>query len=372
MLKIAFVTNNYRPYSGGVVSSIDTFSQELIRQGNEVYIITLDFKNYQQPDYHYVHRLACPIKFMYKQKQLSLPLHAQEQLLQFLQKKQIDIIHSHHPFLLGRAALKAAKRLDCPIVFTHHTLYKEYAHNIPVPQIISKPIIEKLALNYCKHVDHIIAPSNSTFNYLAANNIKTPISVIPSGINQLFFADKKNKNYAKKLKLLTVCRFNKEKNIPFLLNVIAQLDPNLIEYTLVGYGPELNNLKQLVNALNIHHINFVLSPEKNALKDLYHQADVFLFSSQTETQGIVLAEAMASGLPVVALVGPGQNDIIVQNYNGYLIHHKAEMANAILTLAKDRDLLHTLSKNAQETALNYSIQATTTDLIALYRKLLLL
>ena len=368
-LKIAFITNNYKPYSGGVVSSIESFSQELIRLGHQVYIITLDFKNTKETDHEYVIRLKCPIKFLHKNRPVSIPITPAKSILSLLKELKIDIAHSHHPFLLGKSALKAAKKLKIPIIFTNHTQYKEYAHNIPMPTTITKPLAEHIALKYCQSVDHIIAPSNSTLKYLQSHNIETNISVVPSGINRLFFHQKEQYNIDK-IRLLSVSRFTKEKNIPFLIELFAKLDQNKFSLTLVGYGPELDNLKDLTGKLKVSpNIEFIVAPTKELLSKTYRTSDIFIFASRSETQGIVLAEAMASSVPVVSLTGPGQDDIVVNGINGYLVDHESDMLETLNYLETNRDVLQNLGLNAYKTSLNFDPTSLTIKLVEIYRNL---
>lgn len=369
-MKIVFVTNNYKPYSGGVVSSIDTFTHELKQLGHTVYIITLDFEK-NLPAQEHIIRVFCPIKFSYKLKPIAIPLIPNKQVLDIIKKLNPDIIHSHHPFLLGTSALKAAKKLNKPLVFTHHTMYQEYVHNIPMPEQITKPLAKKLSLNYCKQANLIIAPSISTKNYLQENDITNHIQVLPSGVAHLFFQQKQQGSIEKKINLLSVSRFTKEKNIEFLLRTCALLNQDEYALTLVGYGPQLPQLQALSEDLGIvAQVEFIIAPSKQTLAQCYQQADIFIFASTTETQGIVLAEAMASGLPIIAVKAPGSQDIIQHNANGFLIEKEKEMAAIIYELAKKPSLYQKISENAFKTAQDYSGATITHHLVHYYQQLL--
>jgi 1,2-diacylglycerol 3-alpha-glucosyltransferase len=378
-LHIAIVTNNYRPYKGGVVSSIETFTQQLLKVGHKVSIITLDFTGKNNHDTEYIYRIRCPIKFNYKTNPIAIPWFPNLNVIKKIEELKPDIIHSQHPFLLGISALKASKKFKIPIIFTYHTRYEEYAHYIPFPTKLSVPIIKKLALNYCKNVDAIIAPTKSTSDFLKENGINKSINIIPSGISDIFIKneDKKNEQFKdlKKntiFKLLTVSRFTKEKNIPFLLDVLSKLNSKY-HLTLAGYGGELEFLKNYAFnhlKLNRNQIEFINSPTKNALLKAYKTSDIFIFASKTETQGIVLAEAMACGLPIIALNGPGACDIVYNRKNGFLVNSKEEMVEKIKYLQNACKLKNDLGKNARKTALRYTINQTTNRLINLYKQLL--
>ena len=226
-LSIAFITNNYKPYSGGVVKSIITFKKELESLGHKVFIITLDFNSKSQSAEENVIRINCPIKFIYKQNPMAIPFLSRYSIYKLINKIKPDIIHSHHPFLLGKSALVASKKLNIPIVFTHHTLYDKYTHYIPISPKISIPTINHKVLSYCSKVDGIIAPSKTVRNILKRQKISTPIKIISSGIRKSFYLNKfsyKEKNKNKPFTLLSVSRFAKEKNIQFLLDTFSNMD----------------------------------------------------------------------------------------------------------------------------------------------------
>ncbi len=187
-LSIVFVTNNYTPYQGGVVSSIKQHIQALQELGHTVHLITLDFVPNMQDEPH-VTRLFCPIRFNYKTNPMAVPLLPNYSVQKIIEQINPDIIHAHHPFLLGSAALKAAKKSTIPIVFTYHTLYHHYLHYIPLPQPLSKTLVEKHVAFFCKQVNGIIAPSNAV-KQLIQKKCTTPIQVIPSAIAPLFFNKK--------------------------------------------------------------------------------------------------------------------------------------------------------------------------------------
>ena len=246
-LSILFVTNNYVPYSGGVVSSIITHADELRKQGHSVTIVTLDFLSQYATDESHVIRLYCPLRFLYKNNHMAIPWRATHQLSNIVQTVKPAIIHVHHPFLLGKAAYRVARRYGIPIVFTYHTLYTHYLHYIPLlPTWITKPIVQRLVDNFCNAVDGIIAPSSIVIEQLKKSHITTPTILIPSAISPIFFkaTPPLPKSSKKTFQLLSVSRFVREKNIPFLLGVVAHLDPTKYTLKLVGYGSEMSALQK--------------------------------------------------------------------------------------------------------------------------------
>ena len=163
-LKIVFVTNNYTPYSGGVVSSIKAFAEGLRELGHEIFIVTLDFK--KAPREKYVIRLYCPLKFSYKNNPMAVPWYTAQALETLFLDIQPDVVHTHHPFLLGVAAQSVCKKLRIPLVFTHHSQYDRYLHYIPVSSTLTKPLVNQLVMRFCNKCQLVIAPSKNNSGYV--------------------------------------------------------------------------------------------------------------------------------------------------------------------------------------------------------------
>ncbi|HSC24610.1 MAG TPA: glycosyltransferase [Candidatus Babeliales bacterium] len=375
-MRIFFVTNSYTPYSGGVISSIIATTDALRSQGHEVFIITLDFLDtHQHNDPDYVIRVTCPIKFMYKKNHMAIPWRPMRAIIELCKKYCPDIIHVHHPFLLGVSALHAARSYGIPCIFTYHTLYEQYAHYIPLPKVCIKPLIQLTVVRFCKLVDGIIAPSSAVKKFLSEQRITTPIIVIPSALRSVFFTqDKVNDSlYTKKpYELLVVSRFVPEKNIPFVFDVFKLL-PEEFNLTLVGYGIDYKKIKQYafdIVCLSPDRVRFIHKPPIDDLLLLYRNADFFIFPSQTDTQGIVLAEAMSQGLPVIALDGPGQQDIIINGVNGFIVTDEQHAAITIINTLSNPTLYHQLREGACTTAQKYHSHNIIKKIINFYQDIL--
>jgi len=372
-MRIFFVTNNYIPYSGGVVQSITATAQELRTQGHEVFIITLDFLGSQHNDLDYIIRIACPIKFRYKKNYMAIPWRPTHAIKKLIEQYKPDVIHVHHPFLLGTRAVHAARTYNIPCVFTHHTLYEEYAHYIPVPSIFIRPLIRTAVRIFCNKVQAIIAPSSYVKNYLQSQNIKTPIFVIPSPLRECFtnINNKKEKKDAHFFELLLVTRFVPEKNVPFVFGVMNLL-PDNFRITLAGYGNDEEKLQTLAfDTLQFspERVCFVHKPNQEQLLELYRTADLFIFPSTTDTQGIVLAESMSQGLPVIALDGPGQRDIIENGENGFITTNAQKTAEIIIKISADKKLHNHLVNGTRKTAQHYSTKVIIQKLLQLYNSI---
>jgi glycosyltransferase involved in cell wall biosynthesis len=371
-MTILMVTNNYTPYSGGVVSSINATVAVLRQQGHLVYIATFDFGT-QEKDPDYVYRLYCPFKFTYR-THLALAWRAQTQLEALILQLKPDVIHSHHPFLLGVVAQKVAQKHAIPLIFTHHTLYEQYVHYIPLPALFVKSAVKLLVKRYCKRVQGIIVPSSYVSTVLTKNKIQKPIMILPSTILSLFCSKKcipKKSFKNRKITLLTVSRFTPEKNIPFLIDMFAYLEKGRFNLIIVGFGVLESSLRHYaykVKKFSADEIIFIVKPSKEVLAQLYKDADFFVFASKTETQGLVVNEALAAGTPVIAVNGSGVNEAIKNGSNGFLIATPAEMAEKIVWISEHEKQWYKLQKNAFHSVKNLSEKDFYTKLLDFYKR----
>jgi len=349
-MRIFFVTNNYTPYSGGVISSITATSDALRAQGHEVFIVTLNFLGTQHTDPDFVIRVQCPIRFLYKKNHMAIPLMPTRAISQLLQKYKPDIVHIHHPFLLGVSALRAAHYYNIPCVFTYHTIYENFADYIPIPHFCTKLFIRLTVQRFCSAIHHIIVPSKAVKEYVQQQKISANTSVIPSPIRS-FFINKENKKTSPVattnkayFELLLVSRFALEKNIPFVFEVFQKL-PSFIQLTLVGYGPDYEKIKTYAfETLHLcqSRVQFIHKPSPEYLLQIYRNADVFIFTSLIDTQGLVLAEAMSQGLYLLQKIRPyiknlltahlkQQKNIFPINVLRNLFRYIAQLLSHILT-----------------------------------------
>jgi glycosyltransferase involved in cell wall biosynthesis len=371
-MRILFVTNTYTPYSGGVISSIVTTTEELRNQGHDVHIISLKFLS-RHDDPEYVTRIYCPIRFMYKKNHMAIPWMPYRAVHAAIVSYRPDIIHIHHPFFLGRYAAYNAHIYGIPSVFTYHTLYEEYSHYVPMPFFIMRPLISLLVNNFCTLVDGIIAPSSSIYTLIRKKNILIPIEIIPSPLKRSFLTTSETSAVdSTYFDLLFVGRFAKEKNIPFVLEV-CQLLPPCVRLTLIGYGKEYESLRSLAfNTLHIscNRVRFIYKPTQEELMSFYKTSHLFIFPSRSDTQGIVLGEALSQGLPVVALDGPGQRDIISNGINGFIIENAQDAVSVILTIINNPDLYNTLVKGALLSSQRFHPYPLTNKLLSFYNTII--
>lgn len=376
-MKIGFFADSYRPYVSGVVRSMDSFRAELQELGHQVYIFAPQYPH-AQPEEGVFRFLSVPAP---TNREFSLPIPLSFQMTERISQLGLDLLHVHSPFLLGGLGAVLALRTGLPLVFTHHTLYDQYVHYVPLAQNLSRWAVQKYTTDYCNHCDLVIAPSTVIADTLRKRGVITPIEVIPTGIDLQEFEhlpveDWLKENYGipdEQNVLLNVGRMSPEKNIPFLLRAFAQVYKEYPNTTLVlvGSGPSLEEYQTLSRALGIEQtVIFTGGLDRGPLINCYRRADIFVFSSLTETQGIVLAEAKAGATPVVAIDANGVRDSVINDEDGFLTPNDLDYFCAkIRLLLDDPGLRRTMGQKARENAQQMSSKHSARKLEAAYTQL---
>jgi 1,2-diacylglycerol 3-alpha-glucosyltransferase len=325
-LKIGIFTDSFRPYTSGVVRSIELFSREFNSKGHEVYVFGPDYPLLHYPKEEKVFRfISIPAPTI---PDFALPIPISVQLGPTIRRIGLDIIHVHSPFLLGRLGARAARRYNLPLVFTFHTLYDQYVHYLPLAQQTSRRLVQVIGRDFCNRCDLVITPSNLVMNYLRRIGVNTAIKTIPTGVELEEFKDTNHRWLYDTYKidpndriLLFVGRLGKEKNIAFLLKsfqIVQEIVPNLC-LVLVGKGPLEPKLHRLCKELGIaHKVVFTGVLPRHKIVHCYAGASLFVFPSVTETQGLVIGEAKATGLPVVAIRAFGPAEMVCHGEDGIL------------------------------------------------------
>lgn len=374
-LKIGIFTDSYRPYTSGVVRSIETFSEELRAQGHEIFIFAPDYPNCHKENKVYrFSSIPAPTNHEFT---LAVPFSIR--LRSTLKKLNLDIIHVHSPFLLGRLGARCARKLNIPLVFTFHTLYDQYVHYVPFGQKITKELTKKFCADFCNHCDLVIVPTSIIGEHLYNWGVRSKIQPIPTGIKiKDYQTEQKNwlqskYNIAPDYKILIcVGRLGKEKNLSFIINSFKHITNAFpaTKLVIVGNGPEKNNLVNQAKGLGLDDkviFTGTLSKEEMALA--YNSAHIFVFASVTETQGLVVGEAKAAGLPVVAVKAFGISEMVEDNVDGFLTDLDInEFTQKISLLLQDGQLLATLGQNAIRNAEKISSYNCANMLIQCYNE----
>ncbi|HWQ74332.1 MAG TPA: glycosyltransferase family 4 protein [Syntrophomonas sp.] len=377
-MRIGIFTDSYKPYTSGVVTSITTFREELTQMGHEVHIFAPSYPHYvdEEPNVYRFYSVPSPTNNDYT---LAIPIYPG--LGTLVKHLRLDIIHVHSPMIMGRVGLRYARKYNIPLVFTYHTRYDQYVHYVPVAQDLAKEVTLKYSSSFCNHCDHIIAPSEDICAVIQENEVRKPVTVIPTGIPLQRFEKgdagwlRANFDIPPENKiLLFVGRLTKEKNLPFLIETFRLVKDKLPRTALVltAQGPLEDELKGLCRNLGLgaQDVIFTGAVPYEELVNVYHSADLFVFSSLTETQGLVLTEAMACGLPVVAVRASGVQDMVSDGMDGILTELDQEkMAAAVCRVLSDPELYRQLHGNALLKAEAMSAHSMALRLADVYKRL---
>jgi len=380
-MKICMFTNTYLPHVGGVARSVHTCAEGLRERGHQVLIFAPSFAEDEKlaENPHEVVRLPALQNFNGSDfsVHISLPGEIPEELEAF----EPDIIHSHHPFLLGDLAVRCGHHYNRPVVFTHHTLYENYTHYVPFDSAAMQRFAIDLATRYANMCSRVIAPSESIARLITERGVEIPHSIVPTGVDTEHFAAGDGIGFRKRFSIPESAkvighlgRLAPEKNLPYLTEVGLQLCreyPDLL-YLVAGNGPEKENIQQAFSSAGLDK-QIILTGEVtgNDVRDCYAAMDLFLFASKSETQGIVLVEAMATGQPVVALDASGAREVVRDGKNGYLLNEQSEtdaFAAKVRSLLESPEKLNSFSQEAQSTAQEFSIPSCIEKLEDVYQR----
>ncbi|MGB9661820.1 MAG: glycosyltransferase family 4 protein [Moorellaceae bacterium] len=373
-MHIAVFSDSYLPYRSGVVRSIATFAEELKRAGHRVFIFAPRYGSEEREED--VFRFPSVRAPNFKEFALALPWAPG--LKQALRRWEVDLIHVHSPFLLGGLGARVAKELGLPLIFTYHTLYELYVHYFPLAPGMARRLVRKFTINFCNRCDAVIAPTREIASFLQANGVKVRVEVIPTGIVLADYEEadpgwlrRQTGLSENETILLYVGRLGKEKNVDFLLRSFARLwrEAPWVHLVLVGSGPWEGFLRREVSRLGVERaVHFLGAFPFNEMPRIYKGADVFVFASMTETQGLVLAEAKAAGLPIVAVAAYGVKEMVRHGIDGFLVPPEEEVFAATLKeIIMNRDLRLQLGTRARENALELSSSAMAERLMKLYQ-----
>jgi 1,2-diacylglycerol 3-alpha-glucosyltransferase len=381
-MKICMLTNTYLPHVGGVARSVHSFVTEYRRAGHETLVVAPSFADgapLDPEEEEIVERVPAIQNFNGSDFSVRLPLGPMlsPRLLAF----DADIYHSHHPFLLGDTALRAAADRDAPILFTHHTLYEEYTHYVPFQSPAMREFAIELSTRYANLCDAVIAPSESIAALIADRGVTRPIEVIPTGICIEQFARGNGRRARRELGISEaafvvghVGRLAPEKNLTFLSAAVALFLQNHAEavFLVVGSGPSEPEMRAEFKRHGLESRLYLAGKRTGTdLADAYRAMDVFAFSSFSETQGMVLAEAMAAGLPVVALDASGVREVVVDDRDGFLLPADAaarSFAERLGELRKRPELVERFAAEARSTAARFSREASAAKALNLYAR----
>lgn len=364
-MRILFISDVYFPRVNGVSTSIRTFARELQAMGHEVRLLAPDY-GVATEDERWIMRIPARGIYFDPEDRLMKYGAALERLIE-LRRQDFDLIHVHTPFTAHYLGLKLSRLLDVPCIETYHTFFEDYLHHyLPAtPRSMARWLARSISRRQCNAMDGLIAPSQPMLDMLRLYGVLTPAAVVPTGLLPKSFERADSASFRARHGIplgrplaLFVGRVAFEKNIEFLLRMTMELrkhQPDIL-LLIAGEGPAEEHLHTLCETLGLtNHVRFIGYLDRNhELNACYAAADVFVFASKTETQGLVLLEAMSQGTPVVALAELGTKSILVEG-QGALIAQEDETAFAasVNSLLENQERRNKLGEAARRYALNH-------------------
>lgn len=387
-MRIGMFCDSYLPDINGVVTSVVTLKQALVEKGHEVWVVSNHPSLLKTQIDHDLQEIRLPgieIKQLYGYK-ASSPI--QIRILKEIAKLNWDVIHAHSEFGVGIFGRIAAKYLHIPVVSTYHTTYEDYTHYVNFLKMDSidrfaKLLIAKLSKLYGETSTAVIAPSQKTKDMLVRYKVKSPITVIPTGLDlKRFEPHQFDQKTIKKLRreynvldddllVLFIGRIAKEKSIDLVVEAFSKLKAyDKIKLMIVGSGPGVDEIEHLTSLYQLEDKIIMTGKQFPDKIPLYYQCgDVFVSASLTETQGLTFIEALASGLPVLARPDGAVENLIFDDITGYYFADASDLALKIINFyALSKEKRQQLRDNAVLKALEYDLNGFYDKVIKVYQE----
>ncbi len=312
-MHVAFFTECYHPIVNGIVASIDGLRGGLRSGGVEVTTFAPAFPAWTERDASVVRFPSLPLPTATGYR-LCIPLLRADARLRL---HSAGVVHAHSPFVTGWTALAHARRRNVPLVFTYHTRIDAYAHYAPIAHALTQRAMERLTRTFANLADAVVVPTRAMETRLRELGVRSQIAVVASGIDVgRFAAGRRSAGLRATLGApggeplaLVVARLGREKGLELAIDALAR-SPG-VRLAIVGEGPHRAALAAHAAAAGVaDRVRFCGALPPAALPDVYASSDAFVFPSATETQGLVLAEALAAGLPIVAADVPATRDVL--------------------------------------------------------------
>ncbi len=383
-MKILFISDVYFPRINGVSTSIETFRHELSALGHTVHLIAPAYPTASSDE---TGVLRIPSK--------GVPLDPEDRFMSYrgvmqhleeFRHEKYDLIHIQTPFVAHYLGVKLSKLLNIPCVETYHTFFEEYLyHYIPlIPKNLMRLIAKRFSRHQGNSLNGMVVPSHPMLRVLKDYGITTPTEVIPTGIepasfepgNRAVFREKHGIAQDRPV-LLFLGRVAFEKNIRFLLEVVSRirLDIPDILFVIAGEGPALKSLEHEVKTMKLDQsVQFIGYLDRHTeLNNCYRAADIFIFASRTETQGLVLLEAMAQGTPVVSTAELGTRDVLREGEGVWIAKDDlTDFSARVVMMIKDEDARRALGVAGREYAHGWSASRQAERMVTFYQRILAL
>lgn len=338
-MNIGIFTDTYFPQISGVATSIKTLKDDLERKGHSVYIFTTTDphvdKDVIEPN---VFRLpSVPfVSFTDRRIAISGMFHAVE----IAKELELDIIHTQTEFSVGMIGKYVANRLKVPCVHTYHTMYEDYLHYVLNGHLLKPYHVKQMTKMFLSHTSGVIAPSEQVREVLQRYKIKTPISIIPTGVDLSEFTKPVE---TKKLRaslgidedapvILSLSRIAMEKKIEMTIKAMPKLIKKYpkIKLVIVGGGPDMDEIQEITRSVNMQdHVIFTGEIDHDKVSPYYHMANLFVSSSDTETQGLTCIEAIASGAKVIVRSAPYTDELLKDPAVGVTFNTEEQLVSSV-------------------------------------------
>jgi 1,2-diacylglycerol 3-alpha-glucosyltransferase len=380
-MRVLFVSDVYFPRVNGVSTSIRTFRADLTTAGVETVLVA---PAYGEPTAREQNTIRIPsARIPRDPEDRRMRWRQLQHALDALSHQQFDLVHIHTPFIAHYAGVRFARRAHIPVIATYHTFFEEYLHHyVPLlPRPAGRLLARHFTRSQCSQLDALVVPSEPMRALLLEYGISQRIQVIPTGIPADRFVPGDGARFRARYGiapdrplLLYVGRVAHEKNIEFLLHsfvVLRRSRPDAL-LAIAGEGPARAHLEHLAVQLGIapqmHFIGYL--DRERGLADCYASADVFVFASRTETQGLVLLEALAQGRPVVSTAVLGTASILQPGCGARVAPEKPDVfAQTVLDILDDPQRAAKLSAQARLYAQSWASANMAWRLAELYREL---
>ena len=362
------------PILNGVSISVDALIRELRDRGHSVHLYAPRIPRHRDEDAN-THRCRAINTPWASEYPLAIPPFYRS--LRKFRQHEYDLVHTHTPFGLGMVGLRWAESHGLPLVSTYHTLYDRYAHYLAAfPRRYARFRIAKHTNFYYNRADRVITPSEASYKWLRRHSVTSDVTIVPTGAPRRAFLDRAecraNLGLPPDLRaMLYVGRLAHEKNLGVLFEMAARtfaVDPSL-RLWLVGDGPYRDECARMARRLGIgDRVRFVGALPRAEVDRYYAAADLFVFPSITETQGLVVQEAMAYGLPAVAVVGGGASAGIEPGENGLLVRNDPdEFARAVLRVFADEAMHSAMAAAAARSVRGHGLDEMAEGVLEVYR-----
>ncbi len=374
-MHIGFYTNAYNPTISGVVRSVGSFRKALTELGHNVFIFSPQTEDYIDDE-----------PFIFRYPSLDFPqfpdlpfvIPISSSIDHILPSLKMDVIHSHHPVLLGQTAANYSAKYNLPLVFTFHSRYWEYSRYAgSFGQDFIKDQIDNILCDYLQKCHHIITPSDSLRQILNEEyGFNEQITTIPTGIDVALFeslnrqAERQKRKWSDDIVLISAGRLAIEKNWDILMEAAAMVMHKTpkVRLVLLGDGSERKKLYKKARTMGITgRVEMPGGVDLDKVGNYLVAADIFCFASIAEAQGLVTLEAMAAGLPVAAVDGSGTRDVLEDGIQGFMTVNDAEaLAQRIEKLVTDQELRSKMGLAARMRARDFDIINQTHKLLDVY------